>query len=127
MRHTQTFDDAQIFVIPVPQSATMPATMPCPPRCLHAWWHAPYLSITRHVRVFFRPLVDLLLYKSNNLYLISTWQIFKFVDDFEIQFEGDGLVCARSASRTGSSDLGVNTMRIGYLVKALKARGWKVN
>mmetsp|Transcript_59088 Transcript_59088/g.105047 ORF Transcript_59088/g.105047 Transcript_59088/m.105047 type:complete len:200 (-) Transcript_59088:241-840(-) len=46
-----------------------------------------------------------------------------FVDDFEVSV-GDDQVAVRSASRVGDSDLGVNTKRINYIAKGLRAKGW---
>ena len=54
-----------------------------------------------------------------------------FVDDLKLQIEessgnGEVVVQVRSASRKGSSDLGVNKKRVDYLAKALAAKGWSV-
>jgi hypothetical protein len=56
-----------------------------------------------------------------------TSKIFRFVDDLELSVETDEKgtkVCIKSSSRVGDSDLGVNSKRVLYIAKMLKAKGW---
>jgi uncharacterized protein (DUF1499 family) len=51
-------------------------------------------------------------------------RIFRFVDDLELALDGDaGTLAARSASRIGYSDRGVNRRRVRRLVDLLAAEG----
>ena len=50
--------------------------------------------------------------------------VFRFVDDLELHLdEGGGVVHYRSASRVGSSDLGVNRRRVATLAAMLATAG----
>mmetsp|Transcript_33620 Transcript_33620/g.41179 ORF Transcript_33620/g.41179 Transcript_33620/m.41179 type:complete len:207 (+) Transcript_33620:40-660(+) len=49
-----------------------------------------------------------------------------FVDDVVLEMGEDGSLEVRSASRMGSSDLGVNKKRIDFLGDGLRRRGWNV-
>lgn len=60
--------------------------------------------------------------KTGNGYLhaTATSRIFGFVDDLELHADGDaGVIEARSVSRLGDSDLGVNARRLQTLERAL--------
>mmetsp|Transcript_37571 Transcript_37571/g.64808 ORF Transcript_37571/g.64808 Transcript_37571/m.64808 type:complete len:183 (-) Transcript_37571:137-685(-) len=46
-----------------------------------------------------------------------------FTDDLELDIAGD-TVTFRSASRVGDSDFGVNTKRVNWIAKELRAKGW---
>lgn len=49
-----------------------------------------------------------------------------FVDDLNLEVEGNGIVQVKSQSRVGDSDFGVNEKRVNYLAKTLKTKGWGV-
>lgn len=51
---------------------------------------------------------------------------FKYIDDFEIRVNANGSVSARSSSRDGGFDYGVNASRINYISSALQKQGWSV-
>lgn len=51
---------------------------------------------------------------------------FKYVDDVEIRVDANGNVSARSSSRDGGFDVGVNAARMNYISSALEKKGWKV-
>lgn len=47
-----------------------------------------------------------------------------FVDDLKLEIGSNGVVQARSSSRVGDSDLGVNQKRLSYFVSKLREEGW---
>jgi uncharacterized protein (DUF1499 family) len=56
------------------------------------------------------------------LHATATSRIFGFVDDLELHADGEaGVIEARSVSRLGDSDLGVNARRLKTLERALGA------
>jgi uncharacterized protein (DUF1499 family) len=56
------------------------------------------------------------------LHATSTSRLFGFVDDLELYADpGHQTLQARSASRLGDSDLGVNNRRLDILQRSLKA------
>jgi uncharacterized protein (DUF1499 family) len=54
------------------------------------------------------------------LWATFTSTVFRFVDDLEIRRDPDGTLQVRSASRVGSSDLGVNRRRVNALRDRLR-------
>jgi uncharacterized protein (DUF1499 family) len=56
------------------------------------------------------------------LHATATSQLFGFVDDLEL-YAGEGSLQARSVSRLGDSDLGVNRQRLQALHQALLSPG----
>ncbi|MDH3282226.1 MAG: DUF1499 domain-containing protein [Gammaproteobacteria bacterium] len=61
---------------------------------------------------------------ADYLYAECVSAVFGFVDDLELHLRASAnLVAVRSASRLGSSDLGVNRRRIERLRETLRARG----
>jgi uncharacterized protein (DUF1499 family) len=55
------------------------------------------------------------------LHATATSRIFGFVDDLELHADGEtGVIEARSVSRLGDSDLGVNARRLETLARALR-------
>ncbi|HSH69563.1 MAG TPA: DUF1499 domain-containing protein [Deferrisomatales bacterium] len=62
--------------------------------------------------------------EPNYLHAQCASAVFGFVDDLEVHLpEGSDKLAIRSASRVGSSDLGVNRRRVERLREALRARG----
>jgi uncharacterized protein (DUF1499 family) len=59
--------------------------------------------------------------RSGYLHATATSQLFGFVDDLELH-ASDGSLQARSVSRLGDSDLGVNRQRLEALHQALVSR-----
>jgi uncharacterized protein (DUF1499 family) len=59
--------------------------------------------------------------RSGYLHATATSQLFGFVDDLELH-ASDGSLQARSVSRLGDSDLGVNRQRLEALHQALLSR-----
>jgi uncharacterized protein (DUF1499 family) len=59
---------------------------------------------------------------SGYIHATATSRIFGFVDDLELHAAAaDGVIEARSLSRVGDSDLGVNSRRLAILRQALEA------
>ena len=59
---------------------------------------------------------------SGYIHATATSRIFGFVDDLELHAAStDGVIEARSLSRVGDSDLGVNGRRLATLRRALEA------
>jgi len=59
---------------------------------------------------------------SGHIHATATSRIFGFVDDLELHASpADGVIEARSVSRVGDSDLGVNGRRLATLRQALEA------
>jgi uncharacterized protein (DUF1499 family) len=59
---------------------------------------------------------------SGYIHATATSRIFGFVDDLELHAApADGVIEARSLSRVGDSDLGVNGRRLATLRRALEA------
>lgn len=61
--------------------------------------------------------------KPDYIRIECTSQVFKFVDDFEVQRDGNQLI-VRSASRVGYYDFGVNRDRADQFRELLKAQGY---
>jgi len=66
--------------------------------------------------------VEMVATGSGYIHATATSRIFGFVDDLELHAaEADGVIEARSISRIGDSDLGVNGRRLASLRRALEA------
>lgn len=61
--------------------------------------------------------------KPDYIRIECTSRVFKFVDDFEVQRDGNQLI-VRSASRVGYYDFGVNRDRADQFRELLKAQGY---
>ncbi|MDF1552348.1 MAG: DUF1499 domain-containing protein [Deferrisomatales bacterium] len=62
--------------------------------------------------------------QPNYLHAQCASAVFGFVDDLEVHLpEGSAELAVRSASRVGTSDLGVNRRRVERLRETLRARG----
>jgi len=66
--------------------------------------------------------IDIVETGSGYLHATATSRLFGFVDDLELHAApADGVIEARSLSRLGDSDLGVNSRRLATLRQALEA------
>mmetsp|Transcript_51133 Transcript_51133/g.153637 ORF Transcript_51133/g.153637 Transcript_51133/m.153637 type:complete len:281 (-) Transcript_51133:198-1040(-) len=65
--------------------------------------------------------------KETPSYLYYQFESLKkgYIDDLEFSFSPNGIL-VRSASRVGFTDFGVNAVRLNYLAKELRKKGWIV-
>ncbi len=102
---------------------------PCatPAHCSRASWSVsdPAAALQRLLPVVLSlDGVDIVETGDNYLHAIATSRLFGFVDDLELFADPTaGVVQARSVSRLGDSDLGVNRRRLKILEQALSNSG----
>lgn len=99
------------------------APCPLPAHCARAEWAMadPEAALRALVPVIAAtPRTELLEQDGTYLHATATSVFFGFVDDLELYADGErGLLQARSVSRLGDSDLGVNSQRLEALHQAL--------
>ncbi|MDA0716836.1 MAG: DUF1499 domain-containing protein [Cyanobacteria bacterium] len=104
------------------------AVCPMPAHCARADWHEQQLSGDTPQRSLERlvPVIEAIsgtkIVEQNGSYLhaTATSALFGFVDDLELYADTqNGILQARSVSRLGDSDLGVNSKRLEFLRQAL--------
>ena len=98
---------------------------PCesPAHCARVEWerHDPIGSLNELSDVIQQtPRTEIVEQRANYLHAVASSRIFGFVDDLELYADTEGsLLQARSVSRLGESDLGVNEQRLRSLEAAL--------
>ena len=117
------------FVGPVPadlgvQNGAL-APCPAPAHCARANWPAadPQAALEALVPVLTAtPRTEVMEQTDGYLHATATSALFGFVDDLELYADqAHGVLQARSVSRLGDSDLGVNAKRLAQLQQALTA------
>lgn len=116
------------FVGPVPAELGVHngalAACPSPAHCARADWAVddPDSALTALVTVIqAMPRTAVVQRSEGYLHATATSALFGFVDDLELYADkANGLLQARSVSRLGDSDLGVNGRRLATLEQALK-------
>jgi uncharacterized protein (DUF1499 family) len=103
------------------------AACPSPAHCARANWVVsdPEAALTRLVPVLqAMPRTEIVEQGDGYLHATASSALFGFVDDLELYADTDhGQLQARSVSRLGDSDLGVNGRRLAALEQALEAGG----
>ena len=94
-----------------------------PAHCAQRSWERndPIASLNELAKVIQQtPRSEIVEQRTNYLHATASSQIFGFVDDLELYADTERSVLqARSVSRLGESDLGVNEQRLGSLEAAL--------
>ena len=100
------------------------APCPSPAHCARADWAVadPEAALAALVPVVTAtPRTEVVEQSSDYLHATASSALFGFVDDLELYADPDhGVVQARSVSRLGDSDLGVNARRLSALQEALR-------
>jgi uncharacterized protein (DUF1499 family) len=103
------------------------APCPAPAHCARADWPSvdPEAALARLVPlVEALPRTQVLERSGDYLHATCSSALFGFVDDLELHADAAaGVLQARSVSRLGDSDLGVNAKRLAALERALAAAG----
>jgi uncharacterized protein (DUF1499 family) len=99
---------------------------PSPAHCARTDWAMadPQAALAALVPVLeSQPRTQVVEVQASYLHATVTSALFGFVDDVELYADSqDGLLQARSVSRLGDSDLGVNSRRLEDLRRALETR-----
>ena len=103
------------------------APCPSPAHCARVTWPSadPQADLARLLPVLAAmPRTQVLEQSDFYLHATASSALFGFVDDLELLADpGDGVLQARSVSRLGDSDLGVNGRRLETLQRALAEAG----
>ena len=114
------------FVGPVPADLGIDAghlsSCPGPAHCASAQWKVADAAASLQLlskKIENTPRTEIVEQSDNYLHATFSSRIFGFVDDLELYAKDEATIQARSISRLGESDLGVNAQRLEILSKAL--------